>query len=327
MVTPTDDLSGSRQLPDFLGIGAQKAGTTWLDRNLRQHPEIWLPPVKELHYFNRLHHASPSPLTTTPILLRFFSQRHADQLWRRELTRAILNIRRMSRQEVLWYSRFFFARYDDRWYASLFEGRPSQVTGEITPAYSILEDETIEQIHGLMPNARILFIMRNPIERAWSAVRNGIRQMARKGRFDLEKEGPELVQNLPPEKLERLFERIRSREEHALRSDYVRTIENWSACFPRVQFFIGFFDDIVESPRSFLRTVFEFLEVDSSTSHITQMAFRRVNPSPKKAIPPQLERRLAEEHYPQIQQLNKMVGGPTDRWLREAERILQRRAG
>ena len=39
--------------PDFLGIGAQKAGTTWLHENLRRHPELFLPEEKELHYFDR----------------------------------------------------------------------------------------------------------------------------------------------------------------------------------------------------------------------------------------------------------------------------------
>ena len=38
--------------PDFLGIGARKAGTTWLHHNLRQHPQIWMPPQRELHYFD-----------------------------------------------------------------------------------------------------------------------------------------------------------------------------------------------------------------------------------------------------------------------------------
>ena len=36
----------------FLCIGAQKAGTTWLFINLQMHPEIWLQPVKEVHYLN-----------------------------------------------------------------------------------------------------------------------------------------------------------------------------------------------------------------------------------------------------------------------------------
>ena len=39
-------------LPDFLGIGAQKAGTTWLHENLRCHPSLYLPDEKELHYFD-----------------------------------------------------------------------------------------------------------------------------------------------------------------------------------------------------------------------------------------------------------------------------------
>jgi hypothetical protein len=38
--------------PNFIGIGAQKSGTTWLSRNLGLHPEIWIPSVKEVHYFD-----------------------------------------------------------------------------------------------------------------------------------------------------------------------------------------------------------------------------------------------------------------------------------
>ncbi|MBP8646382.1 MAG: sulfotransferase [Syntrophobacteraceae bacterium] len=41
-------------LPNFLGIGAQRAGTTWLHAQLRSHPAIYLPPRrKELHFFDR----------------------------------------------------------------------------------------------------------------------------------------------------------------------------------------------------------------------------------------------------------------------------------
>jgi hypothetical protein len=39
-------------LPDFLGIGAMKSGTTWLYENMRCHPEIYLPETKELYYFS-----------------------------------------------------------------------------------------------------------------------------------------------------------------------------------------------------------------------------------------------------------------------------------
>jgi hypothetical protein len=40
-------------LPDFLGIGAVKAGTTWLYRMLYQHPELYLPVTKPVRYFDR----------------------------------------------------------------------------------------------------------------------------------------------------------------------------------------------------------------------------------------------------------------------------------
>ena len=44
------------QLPTFLCVGAQKAGTTTLHALLSLHPEIYLPPQKELQYFS-LHYA------------------------------------------------------------------------------------------------------------------------------------------------------------------------------------------------------------------------------------------------------------------------------
>jgi len=40
--------------PDFLCVGAQKAGTSWLYHQLDFHPDFWMPPIKELHYFDTL---------------------------------------------------------------------------------------------------------------------------------------------------------------------------------------------------------------------------------------------------------------------------------
>ena len=51
-----------RKGPDFLIIGAQRAGTTWLHRVLRQHPSLWLAPVKELHYFDKPDTPAPASI-------------------------------------------------------------------------------------------------------------------------------------------------------------------------------------------------------------------------------------------------------------------------
>lgn len=49
-----DPTSRSAQRPDFLIIGAEKAGTTWLHDVLWTHPRLFLPDTKELHFFNAL---------------------------------------------------------------------------------------------------------------------------------------------------------------------------------------------------------------------------------------------------------------------------------
>jgi hypothetical protein len=43
-------------LPDFLGIGAQRAATTWVHQCLREHPQIFVPACKEIHFFDQNYH-------------------------------------------------------------------------------------------------------------------------------------------------------------------------------------------------------------------------------------------------------------------------------
>ncbi|MEW5941138.1 MAG: sulfotransferase, partial [Chloroflexota bacterium] len=43
----------------FLIVGAEKSGTTWLADMLRQHPQVFIPAQKELHYFNRAMDEAP----------------------------------------------------------------------------------------------------------------------------------------------------------------------------------------------------------------------------------------------------------------------------
>jgi len=59
--------------PDFLGIGAQKSGTTRLYQNLAAHPQIWMPPVKELHYLDH----KPKPLPVSSCAERISTARRA----------------------------------------------------------------------------------------------------------------------------------------------------------------------------------------------------------------------------------------------------------
>ena len=48
-------LRESQPRPHFLGVGTQKGGTTTLHRLLQQHPEVFIPKGKEVHYFTKFY--------------------------------------------------------------------------------------------------------------------------------------------------------------------------------------------------------------------------------------------------------------------------------
>ena len=52
IMTAATPRTGRGAGPDFICVGAQKAGTRWLYDQLAFHPEFWMPPVKELHFFD-----------------------------------------------------------------------------------------------------------------------------------------------------------------------------------------------------------------------------------------------------------------------------------
>src|SRR5207247_8199922 len=60
-------------------------------------------------------------------------------------------------------------------YARLFEAKGLLLSGDITPAYSMLNDEIIERIVSHFPNLKVIFLARDPVERAWSQLSMGVR--------------------------------------------------------------------------------------------------------------------------------------------------------
>jgi len=80
----------SSRFPDFIGIGAARSGTTWVARQLAQHSDVWLPRIKELHYFSRsLKYDGPSYLNDSSLVKRVFSSEEHFQKYRYHLYRAI----------------------------------------------------------------------------------------------------------------------------------------------------------------------------------------------------------------------------------------------
>lgn len=108
------DGSAPGPLPTFLIVGAAKAGTTSLAAWLAAHPDVFIAPEKEVHFFDRS-----------------------------------------------------FDRGVD-WYRSRFSGaRSERAIGEATPEYMAIP-EAVERMASVVPGARLIAILRNPVDRAYS---------------------------------------------------------------------------------------------------------------------------------------------------------------
>ena len=285
--------------PDFLVIGAQKAGTTWLDRNLRGHPQIWLPPEKEIHFFDL-----PRPLPFAALLL---APVRAARNWTKARLRRDYAKVKAGEQSISWYLRYYFLPRTNRWYQSLFQPAAGQICGEASPPYAVLAESKIREIHRLMPRLKLIYILRDPMDRMWSDA-----SMFQSSRF-----GGRGMENTPGTEVASFL-----RDDRNLRhSRYAENLARWEQVFDPSQICLLFQDDIAHQPAHVLRAVTEFLGVAPAPGDIATLS-RRINsktyPLPDKAT----EMFLANELLNDLQALSKRVPHDhTRRWLERAENL------
>ena len=183
--------------PDFIGIGAQKSGTTWLYKNMLEHPEIFLPKIKEIHFFD-------------------------------------------------WY---FYKGI--QWYSNIFSNIKQRKKGEITPGYSIISEKKIKLIQKINPKLKIILLLRNPVERAWSHAVMNLSTIPNKE-----------INKITNNEFIKHFNSTSSIE----RGNYPKIINKWSKFFPKEQIFIANYNKIKEAPDHLLNDIFKFLEVEKITS-------------------------------------------------------------
>lgn len=240
----------SRWMPRFLGIGATRAGTSWVAAQLSGHPQIRMD-RKEIHFFDRKL-GSPGA-----------SGSARDRVNR-----------------LRYLARFAGARGG------------GGIRGEITPAYAVLEPEVIRRVAEWMPHVRLIFMMRDPVERAWSQARNGFPRW--RGR-PLESVGrDELVSYFDSDPVRR-------------RSDYATCLRAWLAYFPREQFFFGFLEEIRERPGGLMRDLLGFLEAEVVVADAESLE-KPVNASTPVPMPDWLRDHLEREYAFDADEVSELIG-------------------
>ena len=133
--------------PDFICVGPAKSGTTWIYDMLSAAPGYWLPPVKEIGYFG----GGAQPARDAAL-----------RRWRESDF--------IPAEDAAWAARFADGPRDDAWYRSLFEPAGDRLTGDISPAYCWLPPEGMAHVNRVASHARILLLVRDPVERAMSQI-------------------------------------------------------------------------------------------------------------------------------------------------------------
>lgn len=200
-------------LPNFLIVGAAKAGTTTLWAWLGQHPSIFLTPQKETHFL-------------------------------------IYNCKQPRAEDVGPDS----IRSADA-YASLFRNVTSEkAVGEASPGY-LCDPDVPGEINRYLPGAKAIMILRDPVDRAWSAFTKAVV-------LGHERDESDFLAALESEPIDNPDPWDGSRR-YIRQGLYGVQTERYFRELGRERVKVLFYEDLQEDPRELLRNVFEFLEVDS----------------------------------------------------------------
>lgn len=265
---PTGSL---RALPDFLILGAMRAGTSSLYRYLGAHPAVARSLRKEVEYFSRWHHRGEA-----------------------------------------WYRAHFPL--------TAFGGRRPRCF-EATPYY-LCHPHAPRRAQDLLPDARFLVILREPVARAVSHHRHLTRLGIETLPFD------EAVAR-EAERLEGEWERMlanpryESRAHHLFsyleRGLYARQLRRWLACFPRDRFLILEHEEFFRSPEAGFGEILSFLGLDPWTPPDFRNYSRGTGSSEAASgapdrpdwgpgVGPELRTRLARHFAPHNRDLEELVG-------------------
>jgi len=221
--------------PNFFIAGAPKAGTTSLYHNLRQHPEIYMSPVKE-----------PAHFAAEVRVENFVPEMQPKMRGQMERVRERIRQGLVTNNDT----RGIVTEWGD--YAKLFEGITNEkAAGEASVCY-LWSKTAPEAIVARVPQAKIILILRDPAERAFSqyvhflsdghlvhSFREHIERCLRGG------EGLSLFHPFLQYGL------------------YAEQVKRYLSIFPEEQVRVWIYEDTLRRPAEFLREVFAFLEVDA----------------------------------------------------------------
>lgn len=298
--------------PDFLCIGQGKAGTGWLYDMLGQDPDFWMPPIKELKYFN-----DRFPVRKVANLSDRLARRPAQPSRKNRKSRK----RPFDDRDRAFVSHAITYKGNEgsiEWYKDLFLPKGNLVSGDITPGYGSLDGDVIGSIARALPHLRLVLLLRDPVSRVWSNF--NMQQRAALGRRPREFDNPsaDLVsafrQSTSVEHLAAYLERKRSRSSLFASRIY----GNWRRHFDASQISMVFFEDICADPKRVLQKFREDLGLPGAAA-VEQRAgasFNRKAGRLKREMSDDAKAVLVDAFRDEMVRCGALFGGPAEDWPR-----------
>jgi hypothetical protein len=213
----------------LFGLGAPKAGTSWLHGYLAEHPEVSVPPMKELHFFNSVDGNLAGRLEKMDA----------------KISKATTSERLSELQEI----RSLLVDGSDAAYVAYMNSvaDDQNVKADITPAYGLLSLKRLKQMQA-MGESHFIYLMRDPVARLWSNIRmDAVREV--------KKSGGDLAQVCKT-----VFDRVMNGKSPALleRTDYAGTLAKIAKLDP-TRVLVIFFEELFTNET--VTRICDFLEI------------------------------------------------------------------
>jgi len=276
----------------FLSAGAQKTGTTWLYSLLKDHPDVYCPPVKELHYF--AHHYIDSKWLSPAQRLTRIRQRLTN------IDPEKANIRKI-RADLQWYTDYLSDPVDDAWYANLFRLRGGRkYCADFSNLHCHLDAHGWKQVQERAANLKVLYVMRDPVHRLWSHIKFVLQLSNRTNEH----------QGWGPREYRAM---MREHQHIWITIDYAKAVATMQQALLPGQLLIGFYERIHEDPPRWLAEIEDFLDI-RHIAYPAEKVAKRVNVSPEQPMPAFFKDLFAEEFAQQCAALTKLGLQIPEQW-------------
>lgn len=204
-------------LPNFIILGASKSGTSATYEFLKQHEQIYVCPMKETNFF------------------AFYGQKPEFRGPRWD----------MHKKNIVWTLK----RYHEQ-----FDGVTNEIAiGEASPSYLFVSGTAI-RIKQLIPDVKLIAILRNPTERAFSSF-----LMLKRDGLEPCKTLADAIADEPRRIHENWFQHT-----HIHRGYYGKQLEEYYSRFNQNQIHVCLYDDFIQKPLEIIQSIYRFIGVDDS---------------------------------------------------------------